>query len=68
MESKMLYGLLHDLIDGIKYECIYVKDGDGEFHMVNSIDIFDDKISCNDGWFQYFNAFEKDGNCELFVD
>ncbi len=67
MQLITLKNLLNDLVNDYTYLKIYAKDGDGDFHTVDSIDILDEKISCDDGWYQYFEAFDGENNF-LYVE
>jgi hypothetical protein len=62
-----LYTLLQCLIEGTEYKNIQVKDGDGYFHRIDCIDLISNKISCDDGYYHYFEAFGNEGNHELYV-
>lgn len=50
--------LVNNLLDHKKYKTIQVLDLDGEYHIVSSIDIIRERISCTDGFYQYFDAFD----------
>lgn len=67
MQVITLKSLLKDLINDYTYLNIYAKDGDSDFHTVDSIDIYNERISCDDGWYHYFEAFDSENNF-LYVE
>jgi len=68
MKQTSLNVLLQSLINGNIYDNILVRDGDGFFHRVNVIDIYNSEIKCKDGYYHYFEAFKDDGNHELYIE
>lgn len=67
MKPITLKSLLNNLINNNTRLEIYAKDPDGDFHTVDSIDLYDERISCTDGWYQYFEAFDGKNNF-LYVE
>ena len=62
MKEITLRQLLLDLIDCKETNDIKVLDLDGDYHNIDSIDVYDGTIHCDDGWYHYFNAFGKGFN------
>lgn len=45
---------------------VYLRDGDGGFHEVEQIDLFDDRFRCFDGYFDYYD-YCNDGRLYMEV-
>lgn len=49
---------------------LYLKDGDNQYHGIYDIDLLDDRIRCNDDYWDYYKyILEKEnlGDYQLFI-
>ena len=50
---------------------LYLKDGDKHYHNVDEIDLFRDRMCCDDGYWEYYEFIlntESSDEHELFIE
>lgn len=50
---------------------LYLKDGDNHYHNVDEIDLFRDRLCCDDGYWDYYNYIlqaEDEKDYKLFIE
>jgi hypothetical protein len=75
IELKQLIRMLAANIDKEfskrEYPTVYIKDNEKQYHIVNELDLYTDRIKCDDGyWFCYewIYSDEIEGNVRLFIE
>lgn len=66
--------LMTELFDSVvndkptSFDNVYLKDDDGNSHMVQQADLMDDRFRCEDSYYEDYEWLKEQENVPLYVD
>lgn len=53
---QALFLCIEALLENKEPPQLYLRDGDSNYHIINEIDVLDDRIRCNDTYWDYYEC------------